>query len=87
MLQAVEGVYRNGKVELLEVPAASEGMRVIVTFLESPEGLAVSANQPDMSVDLASRGMGPEQAANLRSRLKTFAEDWDQPEMDVYDEL
>ncbi|MBW4484761.1 MAG: hypothetical protein KME14_19670 [Tildeniella torsiva UHER 1998/13D] len=87
MLQTVEGVYRNGKVELLEVPAASEGMRVIVTFLESSEELTVSVSKPDSSVNLASRGISPEQAANLRSRLQTFAEDWDSPEMDVYDEL
>lgn len=87
MLQAVEGVYRNGKVELLEIPVASEGMRVIVTFLESPEELAISVNKPDLSVDLASRGISPEQAANLRSRLQTFAEDWNSSEMDVYDEL
>ncbi|PSN12465.1 hypothetical protein C7293_20015 [filamentous cyanobacterium CCT1] len=87
MLQAVEGIYRNGKVELLEVPAASEGMRVIVTFLESSEASIVSANDTDLSVDLASRGISPEQAVNLRSRLQTFAEDWEQPEMDIYDEL
>ena len=87
MLQAIEGIYRNGKVELLEVPAASEGMRVIVTFLESSEELAVSANTPDLSVDLARRGISPEQATDLRSRLQTFAEDWEQPAMDFYDEL
>lgn len=87
MLQAVEGVYRGGKIELLEEPVASEGMRVIVTFLDNsvePVGLVMTS---DSSIDLESRGIGIEQAANLRSRLQTFAEDWDQPEMDVYDEL
>lgn len=87
MLQAVEGVYRNGKIELLEVPAASEGMRVIVTFLDSSADQAVSVSKPNLSIDLESRGISPEQAADLRSRLQTFAEDWDSPEMDVYDEL
>lgn len=87
MLQAVEGVYRNGKVELLEVPAASEGMRVIVTFLESSKESVVPVDEPDLSVDLASRGISPEQAADLRSRLQTFAEDWNSSEMDVYDAL
>ena len=38
-------------------------------------------------VDLASRRIGVEQAGKLRSRLATFAEDWDRPEMDAYDEL
>ncbi|HSM82670.1 MAG TPA: hypothetical protein VLS96_13345 [Nodosilinea sp.] len=87
MLQAVEGVYRNGKVELLEVPAASEGMRVIVTFLESSKESVVPVDEPDLSVDLASRGISPGQAADLRSRLQTFAEDWNSSEMDVYDAL
>ena len=27
------------------------------------------------------------QAADLRHRLAAFAEDWDRPEMDIYDEL
>ncbi|MFM2063068.1 MAG: hypothetical protein RLZZ507_2738 [Cyanobacteriota bacterium] len=39
------------------------------------------------SVDLASRGINEEQAANLTARLQCFAEDWDQPEMEVYDAL
>jgi Arc/MetJ-type ribon-helix-helix transcriptional regulator len=37
------------------------------------------------SVDLASRGINESQAADLRQRLKPFADDWDRPEMDVYD--
>jgi len=38
------------------------------------------------SVDLRSRGIGEAQAADLRGRLETFAEDWDRPEMAIYDE-
>ena len=33
MLQSVEGIYRNGKIELLETPSNLEEARVIVTFL------------------------------------------------------
>ncbi len=84
MLQAIEGIYRNGKIELLEEPTAAEGMRVIVTFLDSPAEPVVTS---DLSVDLEDRGVGIEQPSDLRSRLQTFAEDWDSPEMDVYDEL
>jgi hypothetical protein len=84
MLQAIEGIYRNGKIELLEQPVASEGMRVIVTFLDSPTEPVVISGSP---VDLEDRGIDMEQAADLRSRLQTFAEDWDSPEMDIYDEL
>ncbi|MBC8492995.1 MAG: hypothetical protein H8D43_04340 [Chloroflexi bacterium] len=36
-------------------------------------------------IDLRTRGMNEEQAAELRARLATFAEDWDSPEMSIYD--
>ena len=34
---------------------------------------------------LTDLGIGPEEAEELRFRLSAFAEDWDKPEMDVYD--
>ena len=73
MLKSFEGVYREGKIELLESPPPDMEGKVIVTFLSAG------------SVDLAERGIDERQAADLRQRLKPFAEDWDQPEMDVYD--
>jgi hypothetical protein len=74
MLISVEGVYRNGKVELRELPASvNDEMRVIVTFVE-----------PKL-IDLRTRGIDEAQAADLRARLATFAEDWNSPEMDIYD--
>ena len=74
MLISVEGVYRNGKVELRELPANIDvEMRVIVTFVE-----------PKL-IDLRARGIDEAQAADLRARLATFAEDWNSPEMDIYD--
>jgi len=74
MLISVEGVYRNGKVELREKPAnVNDEMRVIVTFVE-----------PQL-VDLRVRGIDETQAADLRARLTTFADDWNSPEMDIYD--
>jgi len=77
MLKTVEGVYREGKIELLEpVPEGATG-RVIVTFVSSPGTI----------IDLAERGINPEQATDLRRRLATFAEDWQRPEMDAYDAL
>jgi hypothetical protein len=48
--------------------------RVVVTFLESA------------FIDLRTRGVNEEQAAELRARLATFAEDWDSPEMSIYDD-
>ena len=75
MLKSVEGVYREGKVELLEVPDdVSDETQVIVTFL-SPK-----------LVDLRKYRIEAEQAAELRDRLAAFAEEWESPEMDVYDD-
>jgi hypothetical protein len=37
-------------------------------------------------IDLASRGITPEQAAEMRNRVISFEEDWNAPGMKVYDE-
>ena len=74
MLKTIEGVYRDGKVELVETPGNVFGdTRVIVTFLGSAD------------VDLQARDIGQGQAADLRARLAAFADDWDSLEMKVYD--
>ncbi len=74
MYVAVQGVYRDGKVELQDIPEGiADETPVIVTFLHSQE------------IDLQSRGIDAAQAADLRARLSTFAEDWDSPEMSAYD--
>jgi hypothetical protein len=76
MFTSVKGIFRNGKVELLEPAPQANESPVVVTFL------------PDRnSVDLQSRSIDEHQATELRARLKTVAEDWERPEMDVYDEL
>jgi len=73
MLTSVEGIYRNGRVELIEQPTdVYEGTRVIVTFVQSD------------AIDLAFQGIDREQAEVLRANLATFAEDWDSPEMSIY---
>jgi len=76
MMKSVEGVYRDGRVELMEALPEAEGSRVIVTFV-----------QPAGPADLRERGIDEVQAADRRRRLAPFAEDWDRPEMAVYDEL
>ncbi|MEK6407470.1 MAG: hypothetical protein AABN34_10935 [Acidobacteriota bacterium] len=69
----VEGIYKDGKVELSEPPPAISEARVLVTFLV-PE-----------DVDLRAIGISEEQAADLRVRFATF-EDWNDPEMDIYND-
>jgi hypothetical protein len=73
MLKSFEGIYRHGKVELIESPPADVEGKVIVTFLAPG------------AVDLTERGIDEQQAADLQHRLRPFADDWDRPEMDVYD--
>ncbi|MCW5934634.1 MAG: hypothetical protein KIT45_10110 [Fimbriimonadia bacterium] len=74
-LWTCEGVYRNGQIELLETPDNVEEARVFVTFL------------PLKLVELSEHGIDEQQAADLRARLKTFSEDWERPDMDVYDAM
>jgi hypothetical protein len=76
MVKSVEGIYRNGKVELVEPLTGAVGSRVIVTWVSPAE-----------AVDLRQRGIDEQQAADLRRRLSAFAEDWDRPEMAIYDDL
>lgn len=73
MSRSIEGIYRNGNVELVE-PArgVAEETRLLVTFLESGD------------IDLRSRNINERQAAELRARLDTF-DDWSDPEMAAYD--
>ncbi len=75
MPKSVQGVYRDGKIEFLEPPPEDAAGPIIVTFLAAS------------GVELAERGIDEQQAADLRRRLATFAEDWQRPEMDVYDAL
>ena len=75
MLKSIEGIYRNGKIELAELPGGIDNETpVIVTFLEHK------------IVDLETYGISQPQASKLRERLATFSEDWDKPEMDIYDD-
>jgi hypothetical protein len=75
-VKSVDGIYRNGKVELVEPVAEAEGSRVIVTWVHPAE-----------PIDLRERGIDERQAADLRRRQAAFAEDWDRPEMAIYDDL
>ena len=75
MVKSVDGVYRSGKIELsLPVTDVSDETPVIVTFIEPKY------------VDLLERGISETDASNLRGRLASFAQDWDSPEMDIYDD-
>ena len=75
MLTSIEGVYRDGRIELVEQPTnVQNDTRVIVTFLQRGQ------------VDLRTRGIDAQQAADLRAQLAPFADEWNSPDMDVYDD-
>jgi hypothetical protein len=74
MLTSIQGVYRRGKIHLAELPRnVADETPVVVTFLK------------DSRIDLQVRGISVTQASDLRARLATFAEDWNNPEMEIYD--
>ena len=74
MLTTLQGVYQNGKIVLNNNPSdIPNGTPVIVTFL-GVEG-----------IDLRARGINEDEASVLRAQLAAFAEEWDSPEMSVYD--
>ncbi len=74
MLTSVKGTYRDGRVELHEAPDdVQEDTPVIVTFLNSN------------GIDLATHGISESEAAELKVALATF-EDWNSPEMEIYDD-
>jgi hypothetical protein len=69
----IEGTYKNGQIVLTETPSDVTESKVLVTFLDAQE------------INLRERGIDKEQAAELRAKLNTMAEDWERPEMDIYD--
>lgn len=76
MVKSVEGIYRDGKVDLMEPLSGPEGTHVIVTWF-----------QPGGPIDLRDRGIDESQAGDLLRRLSPFSEDWNRPEMAAYDSL
>lgn len=69
----LEGTCKDGNVTLADsAPGVSEA-RVLVTFLGSQD------------VNLTERGIDREHAMELRSRFGGISEDWNRPEMDIYD--
>lgn len=78
MLKALPGIYRDGKVELHQAPPCADGEEVLVVF---PERASPTAPL------LADKGISPEQAADLRARLRAFEPDWNAPGMEAYDGL
>ncbi len=69
----VEGIYKDGKIELLESVSEIKAAKVLITFLENSD------------VDLRTLGIDEAQAQELREKFSTF-EDWNDPAMDIYND-
>ncbi len=74
VLTTVEGIYRDGRIELKSLPSnVTNEAKVIVTFVDAD------------AVDLMAHGIDRSQAEVLRNNLATFADDWNSPDMSIYD--
>ena len=69
----VEGIYKEGKIELLETVTDVKQSKVLVTFIESGD------------IDLQTLGIDKAQAAELREKFASF-EDWNDPALDIYND-
>lgn len=69
----VEGIYKDGKIELLETVSEAKQGKVLITFIETGD------------VDLRTLGISREEASELREKFAAF-EDWNDPALDVYND-
>ena len=69
----VEGIFKNGRIELLEKVTKISEAKVLVTFVENKD------------IELLSLGIDEKAAAELRGKFASF-EDWNDPAMDIYND-
>ncbi|MGI8638966.1 MAG: hypothetical protein ACR2MG_03340 [Pyrinomonadaceae bacterium] len=69
----VEGIYKDGKIELLEKVSDVEQAKVLITFLENSD------------IDLKTLEISEKEAGELRAKFAAF-EDWNDPALDVYND-
>jgi hypothetical protein len=74
----------------LNIP--DETARLINSFSQAKEEFVLEAIEEKIirekgKVKLAERGISESEAVTQRAAFATFAEDWENPEMDTYDKL
>ena len=78
MPQSVEGVYRDGKVELLEPAPANANGRVIVTFLP-PASQDEGEQAPQLSImELRGKGADLWRGVDAATYVDELRSEWDQ---------
>ncbi len=85
-MSATEITNALPKLTKAQLQRALQLKEEIETLEAALRALLRESGTDTLEVDLRGRGMDEEQAADLRARLKTFAEDWDRPEAAIYDE-
>ena len=79
ILEGLPRLTEAQRQRALEIQARIEALqKELQDLLGRPEA-------PNLE-SIRARGIDEEHAAELRARLKTFAEDWERPEADIYDE-
>ncbi len=76
----------------IQLNISDEIARVISAFSQPKEEFVLEAIQEKIirekgKVNLAERGIGEADSVTQRAAFATFAEDWESPEMDIYDKL
>ena len=69
----VEGIYKDGKIELLEAVSEVKQAKVLITFLENSD------------IDLQTLAISQQEASDLREKFAAF-EDWKDPALDIYND-
>lgn len=69
-MQAVEGIYQNGQIKLLELPKEIRRARVIVTFLEDENNPAIDNQSLVGSIEILDDDL---EAASLEIRTQINA--------------
>ncbi|MDA1049540.1 MAG: hypothetical protein O3C40_03550 [Planctomycetota bacterium] len=78
MPQSIEGIYRDGKVELLEPAPAHAAGRVIVTFLP-PSSQDVGGKTPQRSImELRGKGADLWRGVDAATYVDELRSEWDQ---------
>jgi hypothetical protein len=79
-MNAIKGLSEEQLKQVLQIRTQIETLESELQAILGKPGVQQAV------VDLPSRSIDQTQAADLRARLKTFAEDWDRPETAVYDQ-
>lgn len=82
-------IIPNTLIQQLEAIARRENRTPADLLSEMLDQRIPSTGHPTTQgpLTIADLGWTPEQAAAIRAQLAAFADDWDDPAMDVYDEL